>query len=259
MSIELMTKVWKTDVGPATKRLVLLALADGASDDGALWPFVSTIARKVGVSVSTARTWISRLESEGIVERVYRVDQSNIYKINVDAIDSLVDAVDKGHKAPSKTPDVQVDSDHEPPTNPTGSPVDPHRQPGGPPPGPRGTPHRQPGGDPTDSPVPEPSLNPQGTVRGGAPASASKAKRPRGRTQLPEDWQPMDKHRTYAAEHGLDLEREAFRFRNHAVANGRVQANWNAAFTTWLDKARDFRPKAAAAAAEGRKVPWWEV
>jgi hypothetical protein len=45
---------------------------------------------------------------------------------------------------------------------------------------------------------------------------------------------------------GLDLDREVFRFRNHAEANDRRQASWNAAFTTWLDKATDYgRPKAA--------------
>jgi translation initiation factor IF-1 len=54
---------------------------------------------------------------------------------------------------------------------------------------------------------------------------------------LPGDWQPKDKHREFAASKHLDLEREAFRFRNHATANDRRQRDWDSAFTNWLDKA----------------------
>jgi hypothetical protein len=34
------------------------------------------------------------------------------------------------------------------------------------------------------------------------------------------------------------LSTEAFRFRNHAIANDRRQANWDAAFNNWLGKAK---------------------
>lgn len=54
---------------------------------------------------------------------------------------------------------------------------------------------------------------------------------------LPSDWQPNDKHRDLARTQRLDLEREAFRFRNHAQANDRRQRDWDSAFTNWLDKA----------------------
>jgi hypothetical protein len=57
---------------------------------------------------------------------------------------------------------------------------------------------------------------------------------------LPDDWTPTDTHRTYAAKHRVDVDREAFKFRNHAAANDRRQANWNAAFTTWLAKASEW-------------------
>ena len=73
-------------------------------------------------------------------------------------------------------------------------------------------------------------------------------KRVRGRVRSPErplgqDWQPNDRHHDYARKHNLDLDREAFRFRHHAAANDRRQRDWNAAFSSWLDKARDFSPQ----------------
>jgi hypothetical protein len=59
---------------------------------------------------------------------------------------------------------------------------------------------------------------------------------------LPADWTPSETHRSYAATHRVDVDREAFKFRNHAAANDRRQANWNAAFTTWLAKAAEWAP-----------------
>lgn len=57
-------------------------------------------------------------------------------------------------------------------------------------------------------------------------------------TPLPDEWAPNDKHRAFAEKNRLDLEREAFRFRNHAASNDRRQRDWNAAFANWLDKAQ---------------------
>jgi len=55
---------------------------------------------------------------------------------------------------------------------------------------------------------------------------------------LPESWSPNDNHRTYATEHHLDLAREAAAFRNHADTHDRRARNWDAAFRTWLTKAK---------------------
>lgn len=60
---------------------------------------------------------------------------------------------------------------------------------------------------------------------------------------MPDGWAPTDKHREYAAKHGLDLEREALAFRAHAETYDRRAASWNGAFSTWLlkgdERARD--------------------
>ena len=71
-------------------------------------------------------------------------------------------------------------------------------------------------------------------------------------TALPADWTPTDAHRKYASENRVDVDREAFKFRNHAAANDRRQRNWNAAFTTWLAKATEWAPAATPKVEE-----WW--
>jgi hypothetical protein len=72
---------------------------------------------------------------------------------------------------------------------------------------------------------------------------------------IPEDWKPSEKHNELAASKGLDVAEQAFRFRNHALANDRRQRNWNAAFNTWLSKATDYAP--AKPAQPSKAGEWW--
>jgi len=60
------------------------------------------------------------------------------------------------------------------------------------------------------------------------------------RSILPEGWAPNDSHHAIAAEQGVDLQSEATKFRDHAEATGRLMADWDAAFRTWLRNARRF-------------------
>ena len=61
-------------------------------------------------------------------------------------------------------------------------------------------------------------------------------------TRLPESWEPTDAHVKKAQELGVDLALEAEKFRNHAEANDRKQASWNAAFSNWLIQSRSYQP-----------------
>lgn len=90
-----MTLVWKTAVGPANHRLVLLALADAANDEGVCWPSVATIARKAGCGEATVRRALSQLESEGLVSREKRGvngrQRSNFYHLQRAALEALIE------------------------------------------------------------------------------------------------------------------------------------------------------------------------
>ena len=64
-----MTAVWRTAVGPAVRRLVLLALADSANDAGVCWPSIATLAAKAGCSHSSAEDAIRALTADGLIRR----------------------------------------------------------------------------------------------------------------------------------------------------------------------------------------------
>jgi hypothetical protein len=59
VSIKLMTAAWDIPL-PHADKLLLLALADQANDEGCCWPKVSTLATKCGLEDRTAgssRAW----------------------------------------------------------------------------------------------------------------------------------------------------------------------------------------------------------
>lgn len=89
------------------------------------------------------------------------------------------------------------------------------------------------GSDRGPSPTPTPTPKPEASL----PAKKKRELR------LPKDWAPNAEHVKRAADGHLDLAAEAESFRLHAETHDRHAANWNAAFTTWLKKAR---PAAAA-------------
>ena len=65
MSIRIMSDVWLADLG-TTEKIVLLVIADHASDDGGnAWPSQATIARKASLSIRTVQRVINDLEEAG--------------------------------------------------------------------------------------------------------------------------------------------------------------------------------------------------
>jgi len=75
-------------------------------------------------------------------------------------------------------------------------------------------------------------------------APKEKSKKPKTTTPrkrperfLPPDWKPTDEHLTLAEQEGVELDREAEKFRDHAKATDRKLRDWNAAFRNWLRKA----------------------
>jgi DNA-binding transcriptional ArsR family regulator len=51
------------------QKLVLLAIADCANDEGVAWPSIQTIARKSGASARTVQRHIREIEEAGLLER----------------------------------------------------------------------------------------------------------------------------------------------------------------------------------------------
>ncbi|HEY0288034.1 MAG TPA: helix-turn-helix domain-containing protein [Pseudomonas sp.] len=67
MSMELMIKAMKTKVGNPLRKLVLVKLADNASDQGECWPSYQHIADQCEIDRSTVRKHIKQLEAQGLL------------------------------------------------------------------------------------------------------------------------------------------------------------------------------------------------
>ena len=65
MSIRVMSYVWDIPLFKGSDKLVMLCLADHADDKGICWPSIDTIARKSGVSPTTVKTTLKKLEAGG--------------------------------------------------------------------------------------------------------------------------------------------------------------------------------------------------
>ncbi len=65
MSIRVMSYVWDIPEFKGSDKLVMLCLADHADDDGLCWPSIDTIARKSGVSPTTVKATLKKLEAGG--------------------------------------------------------------------------------------------------------------------------------------------------------------------------------------------------
>jgi len=94
MSIHMTSQAWKTPVGSLAAKLVLLKIADNASDDGRAWPHIETIAAETGLARSSVFRALDELEKSGIVER-HRGRNEVIYQIQ------------KSHHETSRSPTVR--------------------------------------------------------------------------------------------------------------------------------------------------------
>ena len=88
MSLKLMSAVWDLQTESHTRKLVLLALADNANDEGICWPSVATIARKCDLSEQGVRNQLTELEAEKLLTIKHRRDSngdftSNIYQLKL--------------------------------------------------------------------------------------------------------------------------------------------------------------------------------
>lgn len=89
MSIALMTDVWKVSIQSA-KKMVLLALADSANDEGTnCFPSVATIVEKCSMGERTVFRHIASLEEDGLISRHERPGRSTNYVLNVVEIQGL--------------------------------------------------------------------------------------------------------------------------------------------------------------------------
>ena len=76
-----MNLAWKVSL-PHADKLVLLALADNANDEGLCWPRVQTLTEKCGMDERTVQRVIQRLQTAGHVTITPRAGRSNYYTVH---------------------------------------------------------------------------------------------------------------------------------------------------------------------------------
>ncbi|HEO9032523.1 TPA: helix-turn-helix domain-containing protein [Serratia marcescens] len=90
MSMEMMVRAMKIKVGNPLRKLVLLKLADNASDQGECWPSVPYIAEQCEISERSVQNHIQQLVKDGLVRIEKRLaenglNRSNVYHITLSA------------------------------------------------------------------------------------------------------------------------------------------------------------------------------
>lgn len=93
MSMELMVKAMKASVGNPLRKLVLIKLADNASDNGECWPSYQHIADQCEISRRSVINHIKALEESGLLKKVERKggekgNHSNLYILQLDGGES---------------------------------------------------------------------------------------------------------------------------------------------------------------------------
>jgi len=90
VSVRLMFEIFQADLGSGpTPKLVLIALADFAADDGtSVYPSVKTIADKCDLSERATRYTLRKLQKAGLLEMEREASQhtSRRYLIHIEAV-----------------------------------------------------------------------------------------------------------------------------------------------------------------------------
>lgn len=81
MSIRIMSAVFESETLGATERLIMLALADHADDEGRCYPSISRLCQRTGLGERAVQTNIRKLQSQGYVEIIPGAGRqgSNLY------------------------------------------------------------------------------------------------------------------------------------------------------------------------------------
>lgn len=217
----LMAKAMTLKVGNPLRKLVLLKLADNASDLGECWPSYQHIADQCEISKRSVMNHIDALCEAGLVRKEYRPgpkgNSSNVYHLKL-------------HGAGDSLPSAG------------------------------GSPGGSAGAAPRTSHSFEPVNEPNSlSGRDGFVSEAAKARMglPTGTgIPFPAQFKPSAEHIAMAAEKGVSIETELLNFRDYHTARGTTLIDWNSAFRVWIRNAR-VNPLASKRSRSEPETPHW--
>ncbi|TKI02425.1 helix-turn-helix domain-containing protein, partial [Martelella alba] len=126
MSIKLMSQVWEVQSLTQPRKMLLLAVADFANDEGHSWPSVETLMKKCSFkSDSGVRRALAELSTDGWLSKSSRSVKgangrrqqgSNAYQLNLSKLlaESLAEPIRRTGSQPAIEPVQDEGSQHEP-------------------------------------------------------------------------------------------------------------------------------------------------
>jgi hypothetical protein len=102
MSVKVQTMVFEADLKSATRKVLMLCLADKANADGTgVWPSQRTIARETHLDRKTIRTLLGQLVDEGLlVEKGSSPHRTQIYDISLQKLRRALHVDMRGENSP---------------------------------------------------------------------------------------------------------------------------------------------------------------
>lgn len=108
-----MTYAWRVPCPNNSAKLVLMKLADHASDDGVCWPSWGHLVKHTGLSRATVARALSELEKAGFISRQSRTGTSTMYTINTDAIKKATPFDCRSHNGKGYQNETTIDPSHD--------------------------------------------------------------------------------------------------------------------------------------------------
>lgn len=220
MSIRVMSWVWENSVAEGIDRLVLLAIADAASDDGGnAWPSAATLAAKTRVHVRTVQRSIQRLADMGELSIRANAGRNgvNVYCVLMGTAERHPGAESPRRSAVTKVSDISTNG--------------------------YGTESPRQSATPAESPLPPGTAPPEPSLPTQLPKKTSSSS-DRG-TRLDPSWLPTVELIAWARSEGISDEtarRETAKFidywRGIPGARGR-KIDWPGTWRNWLRKATE--------------------
>ncbi|EFE7793616.1 helix-turn-helix domain-containing protein [Escherichia coli] len=221
MSMMLMVKAMQIKVGNPLRKLVLLKLADNASDQGECWPSYQYIADQCEISKRSVMSHIDDLCQSGLLKKVFRKgpkgNSTNIYILTLpSAGDSLPSAGDSLGGSAGAAPRISHSFE---PVN-----------------------------EPNSLSGREGFMSEAAKTRMGLPTGSG--------IPFPAQFKPSAEHIAMAAEKGVSIETELLNFRDYHTARGTTLIDWNSAFRVWIRNAR-VNPLASKRSRSEPETPHW--
>lgn len=228
MSIQAVAWALKQRLGSPTLKVVLIAVANYADEDGVCWPSQERLAQDTDLTERSVRDVLKKLEAMGFIQRTPRHVNGN--QRETDIIRLVSHRKNFPVAPPPENDDTATGSSrHSPPERPSGKPSI----------------------EPSKNHHPS-SLRSEGGARESSePSNVVPLRR---KTRLTEEFTLTSERLAYAVAHGLSEEEahhEFEKFQHHFIGSGTTKIDWHRTLLKWFLTAAEQRARKVASGRGG--------